>query len=204
MVLQPGNGMPVGHGSYPGPPNMTTQLPGVGTPQMQTMRGHLGNQLTEQGTHLIQAQPFPQRRGSQQMALAASAQEQMRSATPRRDEAANQVRYAQFQQVGIKVKMLQSCQFYSYLLRKNINMFIQGNAHAMEVDSNLKRIVLLGQTGGCCPAFHNFMSLLVSNDQSRKHTLNSHFHRSWQIQHWEHTPRQAVLWREQGHGLLHR
>ena len=104
MVLHPGNGMPLGRGPSPGSQNMTTQSPGVGMPQIQMMRGHLGNQFTEQG--LVQTHQFPQPYGSQQMALAASGQEKMISATPRGDETASQTRYAQFQQVGIKVSVL--------------------------------------------------------------------------------------------------
>ena len=116
---------------------------------MQMMRGQLGNQLTEQGAHLVQAPPLPQRHGSQQIAPSASGQEQMRSATPRADETASQVRLAQFQQVGIKVSVLPVIFIYQMLSHpvKNLNVFTQGNAHAMEVDGNLKRIVLLGQTG---------------------------------------------------------
>ena len=102
MVVKPANKMPVGQGFPPGSQNMTTQLPGVGTPQMQIMRGHLGNQPTERGVHLVQAQQFLKPYGSQQMALPASGQEQMRSVTPRGDETASQTRYAQFEQVGIK------------------------------------------------------------------------------------------------------
>ena len=98
--MHPGSGMPLGRGPSPGSQNMTTQAPGVGMPQMQMMRGHLGNQLTDH-THQF-AQPY----GSQQMSLAASGQEQMRSATPRGDETASQTRYAQFQQVGIKVSVM--------------------------------------------------------------------------------------------------
>ena len=106
MVLHPGNGIPLGRGPSPGSQNMTTQSPGVGMPQMQMMRGHLGTQLTEQAVHLVQTHQFPQPYGSQQMAVAASGQEKMRSATPRGDETASQTRYAQFQQVGIKVSVL--------------------------------------------------------------------------------------------------
>ena len=54
-------------------------------------------QFAEQG---VQAHQFPQPYGSQQMALAASGEEQMRPATPRLDERASQARYVQFQQVG--------------------------------------------------------------------------------------------------------
>ena len=120
MVLQPGSGLPVGRGSSPG--SQTTQIPGVGTSQMQMMRGHLGNQFMEQGVHPVHQ--FPQPYASQQMAPAAFGQEQMRSATPRGDEAASQTRYAQFQQVGIKVSVLLILFILKFDLNRNLFYFL--------------------------------------------------------------------------------
>ena len=125
MVLHPGNGMPVGRGPSTGSQNMTTQSPGVGMPQIQMMRGHLGNQFTEQG--LVQTHQFPQPYGSQQMASAAFGQKQMRSATPRGEETASLTRYAQFQQVGIKVSVLLILfTNFIFTVKKNFNIFTLG------------------------------------------------------------------------------
>ena len=153
MVLQPGSGLPVGRGSSPG--SQTTQIPGVRTSQMQMMRGHLGNQFTEQGVHPVHQ--FPQPYGSQQMAPVAFGQEQMRSATPRGEETASLTRYAQFQQVGIRV-LVDSIHISNLIKPKKLQNVLLGQC-SFHGGRRQPKADCVARTNRCL-AFHHFMLLL--------------------------------------------
>ena len=150
MVLQPENGVPNGRGSSQG--SQTMQLPGVGAPQMQMMRGHLGNRFTDQGIHPVHQ--FPQPNGSLQMAPAAFGQEQMRSATPRGDEIASQTRFAQVQQVGIKV-FVDSIHISNLISRNKLQNFHLGQCSSDGGRRQPKADCIARPNR--CQAFHHFL-----------------------------------------------